>query len=161
DFDNDGWPDIYVSIVKFTPGERGEANPRCYPVIYRNQGVQGGIPRFRDDAWGVNDFPTAEDRALTKGGTTAFFKKLLADKKIINVAPGLTADFDRDGKLDIFLANWWIESRSLLLRNETPGGNWLQVQVEGASRERQRPENAVNRMGVGSKVRVYPAGKLG
>jgi hypothetical protein len=40
-----------------------------------------------------------------------------------------------------------------LLRNETPGGHWLDVRVEGM--------NGVNRMGVGSRVNVYPAGKLG
>ena len=49
--------------------------------------------------------------------------------------------------------HWWIESRSLLLKNETPGGNWLQVRVEG--------KNGVNRMGIGSRVSIYPAGKLG
>jgi hypothetical protein len=146
DFDNDGLPDIYVSIVKFAGG-------KPYPVIYKNLGMKDGIPRFRDDAWGVNDFPTAEDRGAIKGGTGAFFKKVLSEKKIIYMAAGPTADFDRDGRLDIFLANWWIESRSLLLRNETPGGNWLQVQVEGSK--------GVNRMGIGSKVKVYPSGKLG
>jgi hypothetical protein len=66
---------------------------------------------------------------------------------------GPTADYDRDGKLDMFLANWWIESRSLLLKNETPGGNWLAVRVDGAG--------SVNRMGIGSRINVYPAGKLG
>jgi hypothetical protein len=145
DFDNDGWPDIYVSIVKFAGG-------KPYPVIYRNLGIKDGIPRFGDDAWNVNDFPTPQDRAV-KGGSTGFFKKMLEDKKIIYMAAGPTADFDRDGRLDIFLANWWPESRSLLLRNETRGGNWLEVQVEGSK--------GVNRMGVGSKVKVYPAGKLG
>jgi enediyne biosynthesis protein E4 len=40
-----------------------------------------------------------------------------------------------------------------LLRNETSAGGWLDVAVEG-------PEG-VNRMGVGSQVRVYEAGKLG
>src|SRR5262249_53427551 len=145
DFDNDGLPDIYVSIVKF-------AGDKPCPVIFKNLGVKDGIPRFRDDAWGVNDFPTGEDRA-PKGGTGAFFKKVLSEKKIIYMAAGPTADFDRDGRLDIFLANWWIQSPSPLLRNETPGGNWLQVQVEGS--------NGVNRMGIGSKVKIYPAGKLG
>src|SRR5262249_57878458 len=48
-----------------------------------------------------------------------------------------------------------VKSRSMLLRNETPSGNWLQVQVQGAS------EKGVNRMGIGSVVRVFPAGKLG
>ena len=53
----------------------------------------------------------------------------------------------------MLLPNWWSESRSLLLRNETPGGNWLDVRVEGTQ--------GVNRMGIGSKIKIYPAGKLG
>src|SRR5262249_61384178 len=61
DFDNEGWPDIYVSIVKFAEG-------KPHPIIFRNEGVRDGIPRFRTDAWGVNDFPTAEDRGPIKGG---------------------------------------------------------------------------------------------
>ena len=144
DFDNDGWPDIYVSIVKFKDGQP------C-PVIYKNLGVKDGLPRFRDDAWAVNDFPTAEDQAQRRSGP--LFDKILKEGKIMYMAPGPTADYDRDGKLDIFLANWWIESRSLLLRNETPGGNWLDVRVEGKGR--------VNRMGIGAKVNLYSAGQLG
>ena len=53
----------------------------------------------------------------------------------------------------MLLVNWWTESRSLLLRNETPGGNWLDVQVEGTK--------GVNRMGIGSKVKIYAVGKIG
>jgi hypothetical protein len=58
----------------------------------------------------------------------------------------------------MFLANWWVKSRSLLLRNETPSGNWLQVQVASGGR---KPPEGINRMGIGSVVRLYPAGKLG
>lgn len=144
DFDNDGWPDIYVSIVKFKDGKP------C-PVIYRNLGVTGGLPRFREDAWAVNDFPTDEDRALKRSGP--LFEKILKERKIIYMAAGPSGDFDRDGKLDLFLPNWWVEQRSLLLRNETPGGNRLDVQVQGT--------DGVNRMGVGARVDVYPAGGLG
>ena len=144
DFDNDGWPDIYVSIVKFQDGKP------C-PVIYKNLGVKDGIPRFREDAWAVNDFPTPEDKALKRA--SPMFDKILKEKKIIYMAAGPSADFDRDGKLDLFLANWWTESRSLLLRNETPGGNYLDVRVEG--------KDGVNRMGVGARVNIYPVGKLG
>lgn len=144
DFDNDGWPDISVSVVKFAGG-------RPCPVIYRNLGVTDGIPRFRDDAWGVNDFPTAQDRTTKRSGD--LFDRVLKEKKVMYMAAGPSCDFDRDGRLDLFLANWWVGSRSLLLRNETPGGNWLDVRVEGA--------NGVNRMGVGSRVSVFPAGKLG
>lgn len=142
DFDNDGWPDLYISIVKFKDGKP------C-PVIFKNLGVTDGLPRFRDDAWAVNDFPTAEDKALRRSGP--FFDKVLKEKKIIYMAAAPSADFDRDGKLDLFLANWWVESRSLLLKNETAGGNWLDVRVEGG--------DGVNRMGVGARVTVRPAGK--
>lgn len=143
DFDNDGWPDVYVSIVKFKDGKP------C-PVIFKGLGVKDGIPQFRDDAWGVNDFPTADDLAVKRTG--AFFEKVLSDKKVMYTAAGPSADFDRDGKLDLFLANWWIESKSMLLKNETPGGHWLSVRV--------KDNDGVNRMGIGAKVRVYPAGKL-
>jgi hypothetical protein len=146
DFDNDGWPDIYVSIVVFKDGKP------C-PVIYRNLGVRDGIPRFREDASALTDFPTAQDKAVK--GTGKFFDKILKEKKVIYMAAGPSADFDRDGKLDLFLANWWIESRSLLLRNETPTGNWLDVRLD------LKGKGGVNRMGIGARVSLYPAGKLG
>jgi hypothetical protein len=144
DFDNDGWPDLYCSLVKF-------AGDRPCPLIFRHQGVRDGLPQFREDALAVNDFPTAEDRAIGRSG--AMFEKILKEKKIIYTAPGPTGDFDNDGRLDMFLPNWWIESPSLLLKNETPGGNWLDVQVAGSG--------GVNRMGIGTRLLVYPAGKLG
>src|SRR5262249_8261406 len=97
DFDNDGWPDIFVSIVKFK-------DRKPCPVIFKNLGVKNGIPRFRDDAWAVNDFPTAEDRAMKRAGP--FFEKVLKDKKIMYFAAGPSADYDRDGRLDLLLANW-------------------------------------------------------
>ncbi|HYF00038.1 MAG TPA: VCBS repeat-containing protein, partial [Planctomycetota bacterium] len=56
DFDNDGWPDISTSIVKF-------AGKTPHPVIFRGLGVRDGLPRFRDSSAGVNDFPTADDRS--------------------------------------------------------------------------------------------------
>jgi hypothetical protein len=144
DFDNDGWPDIYVSTIIFAGG-------KPHPLIFKNLGIKDGLPQFREDALALTDFPTAEDLMVKKTGD--FFAKVIKDKKIIYMAPGPSADFDNDGKLDLFLPNWWVEARSLLLRNETPGGNWLQIQVEGPK--------GVNRMGIGARVNVYPSGKLG
>lgn len=144
DFDNDGWPDIYTSIVKFAGG-------RPYPVIFRNLGVSGGLPRFLERALAVNDFPNDADRQT--GDVVALFDRIRADGRIVYMAPGPSADYDRDGRLDLFLPNWWVDSRSLLLRNETPGGNWLQVEVHGGG--------GVNRQGVGALVRVYEPGRPG
>jgi hypothetical protein len=41
----------------------------------------------------------------------------------------------------------------MLLHNETKGGNWLRVEVEGAK--------GVNRMGIGTRVNLYAEGRLG
>jgi enediyne biosynthesis protein E4 len=144
DFDNDGWDDIVTSVVKFAQGKP------C-PVIFKGLGVRDGLPRFRDDAMGVNDYPTDEDRSMRNTGE--FFKKVIKDRKIVYTAPGPSGDFDNDGRLDLFLANWWLESPSMLLRNETPGGHWLNVRLQGAK--------DVNRMGLGSRIRIYKAGQGG
>jgi hypothetical protein len=131
--------------VKFKDG-------KPYPVIFRHQGeFKDGVPRFRDDAWAVNDFPTAEDRAIADSGK--MFAKVKREKKVIYTAPGPSGDYDNDGRIDLFLANWWPDARSMLLHNETKGGSWLRVQVEGA--------RGVNRMGIGSRVKLYAEGKLG
>ncbi|HEX7906456.1 MAG TPA: CRTAC1 family protein [Chitinophagaceae bacterium] len=142
DFDNDGWPDLYTSIVKFKDNIP-------YPVIFKNTGLKKGLPQFTEDALAVNNFPDDEDRK----GSKDFFDKLLKEKKIIYTAPGPTADYDNDGRLDMFLGSWWPEAPSMLLHNETKGGNWLQVQIKGSK--------GVNSMGVGSKIKIYRAGKLG
>jgi enediyne biosynthesis protein E4 len=145
DFDNDGWPDIYTSIVKFK-----DNTP--YPVIFKSAGITKGTPKFTEGALAVNDFPNNDDRSY-KGKTGDLFDKMLREKKIIYTAPGPTADYDHDGRLDMFLASWWPEAHSMLLHNETKGGNWLQVQVKGPK--------GVNSMGVGSRIKIYRVGKLG
>jgi len=144
DFDNDGLIDLSCSIVKFADG-------RSFPLIFKNLGIAGGLPRFEETALAVNDFPNDTDTAIKRSGP--FFEKMIAEGKIIYSAPGPVADFDRDGRLDIFMANWWAESPSLLLKNETAGGNWVDILVEGI--------RGVNRQGIGSRVNVYAPGKLG
>ena len=72
------------------------------PALFTHQGLVDGIPRFS-----------------TPEG--------LGDPQYWVAAP--TADYDRDGRLDVFLLEWEPSLPSLLLRNETGAGNWLQVSV--------------------------------
>jgi hypothetical protein len=144
DLDNDGWPDLVTSVVKYAEG-------RPHPVIFRHLGLRDGLPQFRSDALSVNEFPTPEDRAIRRPGE--LFDKLIRERTILYTAPGPVGDYDNDGRLDLVLPSWWPELPSLLLRNETPGGGWLDVRVEGAGN--------VNRQGIGSRVNLYPAGQLG
>jgi hypothetical protein len=97
------------------------------PLIFRNAGKDGdGLPRF------------------------------VAPRKIaapmVYYPAGPSGDYDRDGRLDLFLVNWFSENHSRLLRNESLDDNgWLRVQVIGRT---------ANRMGIGAKVRVYRAGQM-
>lgn len=144
DFDNDGRVDIYASMVKFAGG-------RPYPVIFRNLGNRAGLPQFQECALGMNDFPSPEDRSISRSKT--FFEKMVRERKVFYSAAGPSCDFDRDGRVDLFLASWWRELPSLLLRNETPSGNWIEITVQG--------KEGVNRMGIGARVSIYEAGRLG
>jgi hypothetical protein len=76
------------------------------PALFMNQGLEGDVPVF-----------------TTPEG--------MGDAQYWVAAP--TADYDRDGRLDIFLLEWEPSLPSILLRNVTETGNWLQVSVEGES----------------------------
>jgi hypothetical protein len=144
DMDNDGWPDLVTSMVMFREGAP-------HPVIFRHLGLKNGEPRFTAPALSVNDFPTEADRNVKR--PSALFSKAQAEGKVTYMAAAPSGDYDNDGRLDLFLPAWWPEGRSLLLHNETPGGHWLDVQIEGSG--------AINRMGLGCRIQVYRAGHLG
>jgi hypothetical protein len=143
DFDNDGWPDIYASVVKFRDGIP-------YPLIYHNPGITKKMMPFKAYALDVNDFPNASDTSFDRGHSKQFFDHIFEEGSVMYTAPGPTGDYDNDGRLDLFMASFWPEKPSLLIHNDTRGGNWLEVMVEGSK--------GVNRMGIGSKVKIYRAG---
>lgn len=76
------------------------------------------------------------------------------DQMIGYYAPAPVADYDRDGRLDIFMCSWFPLLRNSLFHNITEGGNWLTVAVEGKGAN-------LNPMGIGAIVRVYEAGHSG
>jgi enediyne biosynthesis protein E4 len=90
-------------------------------AVFRHLGLEDGVPRFK---------------APTGLGDPQYW------------VAGPTADFDRDGRVDVFLVEWEPSLPSRLLRNVSPGGHWLEVSVAGPM------------TGVGSRVVVYEAGKI-
>ena len=60
----------------------------------------------------------------------------------------LPVDLDADGDLDVLVTN--LNDVPDLLRNETPGGGWLQVRLEGT---------VSNRDGIGARVTIHAGGR--
>ena len=125
DMDNDGWPDIYISV-------HVEQEGAVVPLVLRNDGGGGPTPHFSTPLFVVAD-EGMRDRGYG--------------------ASGPTGDFDRDGRLDVFITEWWPDRDSVLYRNTSASGNYLEVIV--------RPTDGANRMGIGARVEVFEAGRLG
>jgi enediyne biosynthesis protein E4 len=117
DIDNDGKMDICTSRFK--------------NFIYRNIGVEKGIPKF--------------DQPFDAG----------SEDKIMNYwAGGSFADYDRDGRIDFFGPEWYPVDKARLLRNVTPNAeNYIDIKLD--------LKKAPNRNGIGAKVEIFKAGSLG
>lgn len=62
------------------------------------------------------------------------------------------ADFDRDGDLDLFVANWGSSDQvNRFYRNTTTGNHWISLRLQG---------NQSNTFGIGAKVSLYANGKV-
>jgi enediyne biosynthesis protein E4 len=76
------------------------------------------------------------------------------DRLATYYAPGPVVDFDRDGRVDLFLPSWFEQVPNRLYRNVTKGGHWLTVRVTGSGKN-------ANPMGIGAIVWAYSAGHVG
>ena len=126
DFDNDSWPDILVAATYHEDG-------LSQPFICRNLGWSSGLKEVMGIGKSRFQVPPIEHAEA-------------------HFPAGPTGDFDRDGRLDVFLASWLPQIPSKLFLNRSEKNHWLRVQVEGRT---------INRMGIGAKVKVYEAGKMG
>ena len=91
-------------------------------------------------------------RNVTAAGGPLRFDVPPLEKANAYFPAGPVADYDRDGRLDVLLASWFPQIPTKLLLNRSKAGRWLGVRVVGGT---------VNRMGIGAKVKVYAAGKIG
>jgi enediyne biosynthesis protein E4 len=124
DYNNDGWPDIAAGV----------AVSRTRPALFRSLGLTNGVPRFAVPS-GVGEVKDAADA----GGQSH------------HGLPVAAADYNKDGRLDIFYDYFFNDvDGQLLLRNETSSGHWLSVSLGRALGG-----------GIGAKVSVYRAGGHG
>ena len=112
DFDNDGYPDIFLSTGTVYP-EIAHVNPR-YPartpsLLFRNQGNGKFVQLGAEAGPGIE--------AVHMGRGAAF------------------GDFDNDGDIDVLIMN--VNEPPSLLRNDTPPGNhWIKLRLEGTKSNR-------------------------
>ncbi|HYW78597.1 MAG TPA: CRTAC1 family protein [Thermoguttaceae bacterium] len=103
-----------------------DASGAITPLVFRNTGLRDGLPRFEPP------------RPI--------------EPPMVYFSTGPSGDFDRDGRIDLFLVNWFENNHSRLMRNVSRPRHWLDVQVVGTR---------MNRMGIGTQIRVYRPGKAG
>lgn len=164
DFDNDGWFDLFVGNFSHPPKWQDR------PQMLRNTGKKGGF-RFEDKS-GTAKIPWQESYASPAAAdfdndgridlyfTTVYDRdrsKLFRNEggwRFRDVTPGplrtektyqaAWADFDNDGRMDLL-------TQGRLFRNETKGGEWIKVRLEGRD---------CNRFAVGAIVKIEAGGSV-
>lgn len=124
DMDNDGWPDIVVSV-------HAVQGTVATPLVFRNTG----------------------GREVTTFETPPFSVPADPDSNLGYWPAGPTVDFDRDGRLDVLGVEWLASRDSLLYRNVSRSGNFLEVEVRSTA--------SANAMGIGTRIEIYEPGRLG
>lgn len=110
DYDNDGWPDIFM------------VNGHVYPEMERK--VEGQPYRQRAILYRNIDGKRVEDVSGRAGA--------VAERHSSRGAA--FGDFDNDGGVDVFVNN--MNERPSLLRNESPRGNFISLRFEGVRSNR-------------------------
>ena len=119
DMDNDGWLDLFIANGHVYPDvERtGTSTYRQRNRIFRNLG-RGRFHQVTEQVEG--------SMAVDRSSRGAAF-----------------GDYDNDGDVDVLLSV--IDDRPVLLRNDSAGGHWLTLRLEGTKS---------NRSGIGAKVTI-------
>lgn len=112
DMDNDGWLDI-VTGVSVGDGTK--------PAIFRHTGLdESGVPQFTTP-YGVSRDQRTPSPEVSEFERVASFRSWPL---------GVNGDFNNDGRVDMFAAEWFPELPSRYWVNRTPDtGQWLKIDL--------------------------------
>ncbi|HEX3555616.1 MAG TPA: CRTAC1 family protein [Thermoanaerobaculia bacterium] len=135
DFDNDGWQDLFA-----VDGLRSAGKENYIPVLLEM------IITPNIDFTDVNNWPAIgsmswsghQRKKLFRNLGTQAFKEMAAEAGVDNDLDGrgiAVADFDDDGRLDLYEAN--ANQNSLLYHNvSAPAGHWIELKLIGTKSNR-------------------------
>jgi hypothetical protein len=148
DYDNDGWLDLYVVNGWVSAGKESYV-PDIFKMV-----IQPGIDFADARNWppmGDKSLSGYEKKKLFHNEKGQVFKDEAKRHGVDSIRDGrgvAIADFDNDGRLDMFVAN--ANGEPYLYRNTEPTGNhWVQFALEGTKS---------NKTAVGAQVRLTAGG---
>jgi hypothetical protein len=135
DFDNDGWKDLFV-----VDGLRSAGKDNYIPVLV-NLITQPGVDFTDARLWpniGNMSWSGYQKKKMFRNLGGQAFKEISAEAGVDNDKDGRgigMADFDNDGRLDLYQAN--ADQMPYLYRGVTEGGgNWVQFKLTGTKSNR-------------------------
>jgi hypothetical protein len=144
DLDNDGWLDIFAAN-----GLRSGSKDNYIPVLVQMI-TRPGVDFTDVKSWppiGEMSWSGYQKKKLFRNLGVGSFVEISAKAGVDNDLDGRgigIADFDNDGRLDIYQTN--ADQPALLYRNDTrPAGNWIELKLIGSKS---------NRDAIGSRVKV-------
>jgi hypothetical protein len=148
DFDNDGWEDLFAADGLRSAGEKNYIPVLLEMIITPNIDFTdvNNWPSIGNMSWSGH-----QKKKLFRNLGGSAFKEMAAEAGVDNDLDGrgvAVADFDNDGRLDIYETN--ANQPSLLYHNVTPAaGHWLELKLVGTRS---------NRDAIGARVTVKAGG---
>ncbi len=183
DFDNDGDFDIYTTTAYSSnalyrnDGDLGQSSSftnvaRAAGVANQYFGWGSAFCDFDNDGWldiyvATGYFGSATPDALyrnsgdTVPGQVGVFTDVAPTAGLIHnkIGRGVAfGDFDNDGDTDIFIVNY--QQQGILYRNDSPGGNWLTLKLNGSTSSRDG-KGALVKLKTEGKMQIRQAGGMG